>query len=108
MCPGYPDCENFDCPCDEDDGEMRRLLREADEEEAREYKTLHAKVGKCTGNGRSGGRAAPKKDRKANDKHNYKMPEESKYKLDDAVASHVRAWGFKCDEPCTLSGLMSA
>ena len=28
----------------------------------------------------------------------YKMPEESKVKLDDAVASNVRAWEFKGDE----------
>ena len=28
----------------------------------------------------------------------YRMPEESKDKLDDAVASHVRAWEFKGDE----------
>ena len=51
------------------------MLREPDEEEAREYKILHAKVGKFRGNGRSGGRAAPKKDRKAKDKKKYNMPE---------------------------------
>ena len=28
----------------------------------------------------------------------YRMPEESKEKLDDAVASHVRAWEFKGEE----------
>ena len=28
----------------------------------------------------------------------YRMPEESKEELDDAVASHVRAWEFKGDE----------
>jgi len=28
----------------------------------------------------------------------YRMPEESKEKLEDAVASHVRAWEFKGDE----------
>ena len=52
---------------------MKRLQREADEEETREYKSLHAKVGK--GNGRSGGRAAPKKDRKANNKEKGKEAE---------------------------------
>ena len=54
---------------------MRRLLKEADEEDAREYKTPHAKVGKGQGNGRSGGRAAPKKDRKANNKEKGKEAE---------------------------------
>ena len=28
----------------------------------------------------------------------YRMPEESKEELDDAVASHVRAWDFKGEE----------
>ena len=28
----------------------------------------------------------------------YRMPEESKEQLDDAVASHVRAWEFNGDE----------
>ena len=48
------------------------MLREADEEDAREYKTLHAKVDKGKGKGRSGGRSAPKKDRKANNKEKGK------------------------------------
>ena len=39
------------------------MQRDADAEEARAYKTLSAEVGK--GKGRSSGRAAPKKDRKA-------------------------------------------
>ena len=34
----------------------------------------------------------------------YKMPEESKDKLDDAVASNVRAWVFKGDETLHLLG----
>ena len=58
----------MDCPFDHDDGEMRRLQRGDDEDDALEYKTLHAKVGK--GKGRSGGRAALKMGRKAN--HNDK------------------------------------
>ena len=62
----------------QDDEEMKRLQREADEEETREYKSLHAKVGKGkgrSGGGRSGGRAAPKKDRKANNKEKGKEAE---------------------------------
>ena len=61
VCPHGAECEDFGCPS-EDFG----LLREADGHDAREYKTLHAKVGEDKG--RSGGRAAPKTDRKANDK----------------------------------------
>ena len=64
VCPDGGDFEDVDCPCDHDGGEMRRLQREDDEDEALEYKTLHAEVGK--GKGRSGGRAALKRDRKAN------------------------------------------
>ena len=64
VCPDGGDFEDLDCPCDHDGGEMRRLQREDDEDEALEHKTLHAKVGK--GKGRSGGRAALKRDRKAN------------------------------------------
>ena len=78
VCLDGDDCEDFDCPCDQDDEEMKRLQREADEEETREYKSLHAKVGKGkgrSGGGRSGGRAAPKKDRKANNKEKGKEAE---------------------------------
>ena len=64
VCPDGGDFEDVDCPCDHDGGEMRRLQREDDEDEALEHKTLHAKVGK--GKGRSGGRAARKRDHKAN------------------------------------------
>ena len=52
---------------------MRRLQREADAEEARAYKTLSAEVGK--GKGRSSGRAAPKKDRKAHNQDHGKEAE---------------------------------
>ena len=52
---------------------MRRSQREADAEEARAYKTLYAEVGK--GKGRSSGRAAPKKDRKAHNQDNGKEAE---------------------------------
>ena len=52
---------------------MRRLQRDADAEEARAYKTLSAEVGK--GKGRSSGRAAPKKDRKAHSQDNGKEAE---------------------------------
>ncbi len=65
--------EDLNCPCDKDDGEMRRLQREADAEEARAYKTLHAEVGK--GKGRRSGRAAPNKDRKAHNQDNGKGAE---------------------------------
>ena len=70
VCPHGAECEDFGCPS-EDFG----LLREADGHDAREYKTLHAKVGNGKGKGRSGGRAAPKKDRKANNKENGKEAE---------------------------------
>ena len=52
---------------------MRRLQREVDAEEARASKTLSAEVGK--GKGRSSGRAAPTKDRKAHKKDNGKEAE---------------------------------
>ena len=52
---------------------MRRLQRKADAEEARAYKTLSAEVDK--GKGRSSGRAAPKKDRKAHSQDNGKEAE---------------------------------
>ena len=67
VCPHGAECEDFGCPS-EDFG----LLREADGHDAREYKTLHAKVGNGKGKGRSGGRAAPKKYRKANTKEKGK------------------------------------
>ena len=70
VCPHGAECEDFGCPS-EDFG----LLREADGHDAREYKTLHAKVGNGKGKGRSGGRAAPKKDRKANNKEKGKEAE---------------------------------
>ena len=38
----------------------------------------------------------------------HRMPEESKEKLEVAVASHVRARSSKAKKPCTLSGLLSA
>ena len=49
------------------------LQREAAAEEARAYKTLSAEVGK--GKGRSSGRAAPKKDRKAHNQDTGKEAE---------------------------------
>ena len=50
VCPHGAECEDFDCLC-EDCGLQWQQAR---------------KVGKGKGKGRSGGRAAPKKDRKAN------------------------------------------
>ena len=73
VCPDGDDFENLNCPCDQDDGEMRRLQRDADAEEARAYKTLSAEVGK--GKGRSSGRAAHKKDPKAHSQDNGKESE---------------------------------
>ena len=79
VCPGHPDCGNMDCDLCEDPETEAEDVKEDDDESARQYEILNrlgrewkkandAKLGEVKGNGRSGGRAAPKKDREANDK----------------------------------------
>ena len=75
----------MDCDCDGPETEAEDV-KEVDEESARQYEILNRlgrewreandpKLGKVKGNGRSGGRAAPKKDRKANNKEKGKEAE---------------------------------
>ena len=82
VCPGHPDCGNIDCDLCEDPETEAEDVKEADDESARQYEILNslgmewkeandAKLGEVKGNGRSGGRAAPKKDREENDKDKW-------------------------------------
>ena len=82
VCPGGSSCENIDCPCDWPETEAEDVNEDVNAI-ARDLQTLHdtaqrwrdlaqqwkeakdPKLGKVKGNGRSGGSAAPKKDRKA-------------------------------------------
>ena len=85
VCPGCPSCENMDCPCDWPESEAEDVNEDVNAI-ARDLQTLHdtaqkwrdlaqewkegkdPKLGKVKGNGRSGGSAAPKQDRKAKGK----------------------------------------
>ena len=85
VCPGGSSCENMDCPCDWPETEAEDVNEDVNAI-ARDLQTLHdtaqrwrnlaqewkeakdPKLGKVKGNGRSGGSAAPKQDRKAKGK----------------------------------------
>ena len=95
VCLGYPHCENFDCDVCEKPSETEVEDVKEDERNTAPYGTAlylqnevrayhlgrkrkeanDANLGKVKGNGRSGGSAAPKKNRKAKDKEKGKEEE---------------------------------
>ena len=92
VCPGGSSCENMDCPCDWPETQAEDVNEDVNAI-ARDLQTLHdtaqrwrdlaqewkeakdPKLGKVKGNGRSGGSAAPKQDRKAKGKKKGKEEE---------------------------------
>ena len=92
VCPGGSSCENMDCPCDWPETEAEDVNEDVNAI-ARDLQTLHdtaqrwrdlaqewkeakdPKLCKVKGNGRSGGSAAPKQDRKAKGKKKGKEEE---------------------------------
>ena len=95
VCPGYPHCENFDCDLCENPSETEVEDVKEDERNTAPYGTAlylqnevrayhlrkkrteanDPKLGKVKANGRSGGSAAPKQDRKAKEKKKGKEEE---------------------------------